>query len=202
MMEVDSTPQASSITSTSDSKGTTVQQQQQQQQKGKEDSRIFRDYLKNPNEILNSLAESTLDRYRTHPPTHRFLIGLSGVPGSGKTTLARNVVEKINLLTQKQLGVTLAVMLPMDGYHNTRKELDGMSNPTEAHQRRGAPFTFDVVKFKELLELLKGPVVKEGDKEAKIVYAASFDHAVKVWGNRTFHRLYIYINRFLIYQTN
>ncbi|CAL8469333.1 g8874 [Coccomyxa elongata] len=35
----------------------------------------------------------------------------------------------------------------MDGFHLTRKQLDNLPNPKEAHQRRGADWTFDADQF-------------------------------------------------------
>ena len=40
-----------------------------------------------------------------------------------------------------------ALVLPMDGYHFYRHELDQMEDPVHAHARRGAEFTFDSKKF-------------------------------------------------------
>jgi len=50
-----------------------------------------------------------------------------------------------------------------------------MADPVEAHARRGAPFTFDPVSLKLLIERVKAPL---GDEE-KTIYAPSFDHAIK-----------------------
>lgn len=51
-----------------------------------------------------------------------------------------------------------------------------MADPIEAHARRGAPFTFDPVSLKLLIERVKAPL---GGEEGNIIYAPSFDHAVK-----------------------
>ncbi|KAJ6258427.1 hypothetical protein Dda_6467 [Drechslerella dactyloides] len=70
-------------------------------------------------------------------------------------------------------GVAVACSIPMDGFHYTRNILDTFSSPHEAHKRRGAPFTFDVVGLLQLLKDLKKPVT------SSTVYAPSFDHAIK-----------------------
>jgi hypothetical protein len=44
---------------------------------------------------------------------------------TGKTTLAKAVVSRINELA----GAELAAQLPMDGFHFYRKELDAMPDP-------------------------------------------------------------------------
>lgn len=52
-----------------------------------------------------------------------------------------------------------------------------MADPIEAHARRGAPFTFDPVSLKLLIEQVKAPL--GGEEEENTIYAPSFDHAVK-----------------------
>ena len=69
-------------------------------------------------------------------------IGLVGAPGSGKSTLAAALRER--------LGEMLCV-IPMDGYHYYRSELDLMDNLLDAHARRGAPFTFNATRFVDTL---------------------------------------------------
>eukprot|EP01121_Diplochlamys_sp_Union-15-3_P022326 TRINITY_DN9460_c0_g1_i1.p1 TRINITY_DN9460_c0_g1~~TRINITY_DN9460_c0_g1_i1.p1 ORF type:complete len:168 (+),score=39.06 TRINITY_DN9460_c0_g1_i1:162-665(+) len=60
-------------------------------------------------------------------------------------------------------------MVPMDGFHYYRRELNEMENPTEAHRKRGAHWTFNAKALYNLLYKIK----TEG--EAK---APSFDHKV------------------------
>jgi len=73
-------------------------------------------------------------------------IGIAGPPASGKTTLATQVAKRVNKTFP-------TVVIPMDGYHYYRAQLDRMPDPAEAHRRRGAPFTFDAARFKaELAE--------------------------------------------------
>lgn len=89
-------------------------------------------------------------------------IGIAGFPGSGKTSMARAVQD---LLIAD--GVP-TVTLPMDGFHFYRRELDAFADPAEAHARRGAPFTFDVGRFVDKLEEVRG---------AGVGTWPSFDHA-------------------------
>ena len=58
----------------------------------------------------------------------QFWIGLAGAPGSGKSTLAAALRERLG---------DLLTVIPMDGYHLTRSQLDRMKDPREAHARRG-----------------------------------------------------------------
>ena len=63
----------------------------------------------------------------------------------------------------------------MDGYHLSRAQLSAMPDPTTAHTRRGAAFTFDDRAFLNLVRNLRSPLLPE----SKTIYAPSFDHAVK-----------------------
>ncbi len=87
-------------------------------------------------------------------------IGLAGAPGSGKSTLAQAL--------KTSLG-DLLVVIPMDGYHYYRSELDKMDDPLEAHLRRGAPFTFNATRFVD--DLIKARVTGKGT-------FPGFDHGV------------------------
>ena len=51
-----------------------------------------------------------------------------------------------------------------------------MPNPEEAHFRRGAHWTFSPQLFSKLVRTCKTPIPTS---DAQIIYAASFDHAVK-----------------------
>ena len=116
------------------------------------------------------------------------LIAVSGIPGSGKTTLASTVAKGVNdrqhanfqqrfpnspARSPSQPDVASAV--PLDGYHLTRKQLNEMPNAEEAVFRRGAAFTFDGEGFLKLVEKLRKPM----SPETKTIYAPSFDHALR-----------------------
>ena len=59
------------------------------------------------------------------------VLGIAGVPGAGKSTLAERLVDA--------WGPT-ACLLPMDGFHLADDELHRLGR----HDRKGAPDTFDV----------------------------------------------------------
>lgn len=63
----------------------------------------------------------------------------------------------------------------MDGYHLSRAQLSAMPDPTHAHARRGAAFTFDAPSFLSLIKLVRAPLTAS----TPIIYAPSFDHALK-----------------------
>jgi pantothenate kinase len=106
------------------------------------------------------------------------LIAISGIPGSGKTTLAAIMAERLDkLYFQKHPDqcAAIATVVSMDGYHLTRAQLAAMPDPAHAIARRGAAFTFDPVKFLGLARVLRETLTPE----TGTVYAPSFDHAVK-----------------------
>lgn len=85
----------------------------------------------------------------------RTLLGITGSPGSGKSTFAAWL--------QQQFGPDLAVVVPMDGFHLGNAIIDG----TPLRQRKGAIDTFDVGGFLSLLERLTR-------RDEPVVYAPDF----------------------------
>ena len=84
-------------------------------------------------------------------PTKRLLIALAGLPGSGKTSLAKQLhVEFTNLYPAIDLQV-----LSMDGFHLSKAQLSQLANPEAALARRGAPWTFDALGFVDKVKQLK-----------------------------------------------
>jgi pantothenate kinase len=79
------------------------------------------------------------------------MIGLAGVPGSGKTTLAMRLAEEVNARTAPGTLVALG----MDGFHLTKAELRQFPDPELAFARRGAPWTFDVAALQQRLQALR-----------------------------------------------
>ncbi len=77
----------------------------------------------------------------------RFLLGIAGPPGAGKSTVAAAVEHAAN----KQCGPGFAVVAPMDGFHLSNEELDALG----LRRVKGAPETFDVEGFVRLLERVR-----------------------------------------------
>jgi pantothenate kinase len=115
----------------------------------------------------------------------RIVIGIVGPPGGGKSTLAACVRARADALLRRrplrrqresgaaaeEEGQPLAVVLPMDGFHYTRAQLDAFPDPAAAHARRGAPWTFDADAF------VAAVGVAAAGRSA--VAVPSFDHAIK-----------------------
>uniref|UniRef100_A0A0G4FBH0 Phosphoribulokinase/uridine kinase domain-containing protein n=1 Tax=Chromera velia CCMP2878 TaxID=1169474 RepID=A0A0G4FBH0_9ALVE len=119
----------------------------------------------------------------------RVIVGIAGIPGSGKSTLAGSVCEKVNAWfkeTKAKEDMTgnegssreVSVVVPMDGFHYSRAQLDRMENPEEAHRRRGSEWTFDAEGFGALLEQLRSSGESKEDT-GTVVQAPTFDHALK-----------------------
>ena len=89
----------------------------------------------------------------------RRLLGITGAPGAGKSTVAERLVDA--------LGAD-AVLVPMDGFHLADAELDRLGR----RDRKGAPDTFDAAGFVALLRRLReaGP---------DTVYAPVFDRGLE-----------------------
>ncbi len=84
-------------------------------------------------------------------PSTRLLIGLVGVPGAGKTTLAAHWATHLNAAH----GAGTAVALGMDGFHLTKARLAQFPDPVAAFARRGAPWTFDAAGFVAALQRVR-----------------------------------------------
>ncbi|PWN53695.1 P-loop containing nucleoside triphosphate hydrolase protein, partial [Violaceomyces palustris] len=114
-------------------------------------------------------------------PSKRILVGVCGVPGSGKSSLALHVARKINQLASEgrgEIGLEtsspIAVVVGMDGWHYTRERLSTFPDPQHARDRRGAHFTFDAVAFSNFVERLRNDVPPRS-----VHLAPSFSHSLK-----------------------
>ncbi|KAJ6441357.1 kinase-related protein [Purpureocillium lavendulum] len=129
----------------------------------------------NPESFEEAVARLALKTLTS--PSGRVMIAIAGIPGSGKTTLAQAVSDKINNLhkTNSSPDQKLCSVLPMDGFHLYRSQLAAMPDPVMAIHRRGAAFTFDAERFHDLVVSLRRPVLDISGA----IYAPSFDHALK-----------------------
>ncbi|WP_142064646.1 nucleoside/nucleotide kinase family protein [Pseudarthrobacter sp. B4EP4b] len=93
-------------------------------------------------------------RARLTPGT-RTILGITGAPGSGKSTFAEWI--------QRQFGPGMAVVVPMDGFHLGNSIIDG----TPLRQRKGAMDTFDAGGYLSLLRRLVR-------RDESVVYAPEF----------------------------
>lgn len=133
-------------------------------------------------ETVTELAEYLVDRLLSLPPQRRLLVGIAGIPASGKSTLAAQVVTHANkLLARPQspssramdeqtylkvlerqaaaVGAS-AILVGLDGWHLTRAQLDEMPDPVEARARRGAHWTFDGGAYAACVKALRKDVAR------------------------------------------
>jgi len=149
--------------------------------------------------ILYSL-DGTADPW-TEP--RRLLVGISGIPASGKTTFAQLLTQRINDildLHRKQGAAGLssieldkavttqdiqaiggvqhprAILVGLDGWHFTRAQLDVFPDPQTAHDRRGSHWTFDGPGYVSFIRALRDTTISS---KGSIITAPSFDHALK-----------------------
>ncbi len=114
--------------------------------------------------------------------SQRFVVAIAGAPGSGKSTTADHLADAI-----RALGDTVAV-IPMDGFH--------MDNAVLIEKgllaQKGAPETFDVRGFSDIMEALRDPgqevLVPVFDRSREIAIASARvvspnDRIVLVEGN-------------------
>jgi pantothenate kinase len=93
-------------------------------------------------------------RARLQPGT-RTILGITGAPGSGKSTFAEWIGQ--------QFDPGVAVVVPMDGFHLGNAIIDG----TPLRQRKGAIDTFDAGGYLALLRRLV-------QRDEPVVYAPEF----------------------------
>ncbi len=89
----------------------------------------------------------------------RRILGITGAPGAGKSTLARRLVDALD---------GAAVLVGMDGYHLAQAELRRLDRA----ERKGAPDTFDAAGYVALLRRLRNP-------DADTVYSPEFRRAIE-----------------------
>lgn len=92
-------------------------------------------------------------------PGRRRLLGITGAPGAGKSTLAVQVVDALG---------DSAALVSMDGFHLANAVLLALGR----RDRKGAADTFDVAGYVALLERVR-------TQTDDIIYAPEFDRALE-----------------------
>ncbi len=94
----------------------------------------------------------------------RVVVGLTGPPGVGKSTVAARIVDEFNS-TQRDF----AALLPMDGFHLANAQLARLGRKG----RKGAPDTFDATGFSVALARARDAY------QTADVYVPQFDRAIE-----------------------
>ncbi len=113
--------------------------------------------------LLQQLAEHARSLLRG---PDRVILGITGAPGAGKTTLADALTQTLRA-ESVDTAADFVARVPMDGFHLADKELRRLGRL----QRKGAPDTFDVNGYAALLARLK-------EDRGEAVYAPAFDRDV------------------------
>ena len=92
--------------------------------------------------------------------TDRYLIGIVGKPGAGKSTLSASLLD--------ELHSSEVTVVPMDGYHLSNAVLQALGRA----DRKGAPDTFDVAGFASLLQRIR-------NEKSVDVYYPVFDRSIE-----------------------
>jgi len=95
----------------------------------------------------------------------RVLLGITGPPGAGKSTLAEGLARRLTRLCG---GPGSVVSVPMDGFHLAGTELVRLGRS----DRKGAPDTFDAAGFVALLDRIRR-------REDDVVYAPAFRRKIE-----------------------
>ncbi|WP_173923368.1 nucleoside/nucleotide kinase family protein [Agromyces sp. Marseille-P2726] len=121
-----------------------------------------------PSAALDVLVGRVRARAQHAASDDRLMLGVTGSPGSGKTTLARALAHELNRGSDAAADAEpIAVHLPMDGFHLANATLDRLG----LRDRKGAIETFDGWGFVALLERVR----QERDHT---VYAPAFERQV------------------------
>lgn len=92
----------------------------------------------------------------------RSILGITGAPGAGKSTLAERLVDA--------LGPELAVLVPMDGFHFADRVLHALGR----HERKGAQDTFDAWGYVALMRRIHTQPGEAASARDAIIYAPEF----------------------------
>ena len=95
--------------------------------------------------LVSSLVNQLSQRLTDDAAPERFVVGLVGAPGSGKSTIAADLEDQL-----KEADI-FAGLVAMDGFHLS----DAILNELGRHDRKGAPDTFDVEGYLATLDRVR-----------------------------------------------
>jgi pantothenate kinase len=119
---------------------------------------------------ITALAQELVQRVVALRPGQRYILGITGYPGAGKSTVSEWIVDAVNQELRKHAAGddTEAMLVPMDGYHLSNERLAELN----LLPLKGIPDTFDAEGFVDLLRRLRTVT-------AENVYAPLFDRSIE-----------------------
>jgi pantothenate kinase len=112
-----------------------------------------------PDEVDATIAQLAERARRLASGGERRILGITGAPGSGKSTIAAALVDAL---------APAALLVGMDGFHLANRELERLGR----RDRKGAVDTFDADGYVALLRRLRDP----GER---LVYAPDFRREIE-----------------------
>ncbi|KAK0245193.1 P-loop containing nucleoside triphosphate hydrolase protein [Armillaria nabsnona] len=125
-------------------------------------------------QAATTLAQHLVIKLQQTPTNDRLLVGICGIPASGKSVFSDLLERYTKELLEKSGQQSRAVLVGLDGWHLTRAQLDQFPDPKLAHSRRGIHWTFDGPAYLAFVKSLRTPL-----DASPVITAPSFDHAVK-----------------------
>jgi pantothenate kinase len=109
-------------------------------------------------EAMSGVIDELIQRVERLAVTgQRRILGITGAPGAGKSTISAALLAALGDRAQ---------LVPMDGFHLANIELERLGR----RDRKGAPDTFDVVGYVNLLSRLRS-------QTREVIYAPVFDRS-------------------------
>jgi pantothenate kinase len=107
--------------------------------------------VESTNETYNHLVDKLNHKLQDLYPHQKYWVAIAGGPGSGKTTSAMTIAHRINTRCDR----SVAIVIPMDGFHYAREELMAQYGGPDALRRRGAPWTIDANAIYQKLQEIR-----------------------------------------------
>jgi pantothenate kinase len=130
---------------------------------------------------MTSAFDTLVDRARALVVDgRRAVLGVTGAPGAGKTTLAESLVAALQPAPPGGLPAgSWVAHVPMDGFHLADVELQRLG----LRDRKGAPETFDALGYAALLRRLH-------EDRDEVIYAPGFERVIEqpIAGSIPVHR--------------
>lgn len=97
---------------------------------------------------IEELARELIIHLHSTSSNDRFILGIAGIPGAGKSTTAESLVQRVNELSPAR---ETAVVVPMDGFHLDNAALQEMG----ILELKGIPASFDAEGFHSLMRKIR-----------------------------------------------